>query len=557
MRLISFFMFRFLVLFLCFSGNLIYGQIEYFPSKHAVPEGYILSKFCGDLNQFKIVQFEMDDEGNKYVLGHIETMHNSQAANFQAAELFYTLTNSQEIFIDQNSDNPHTEFTFLAKISAQSEVLWFNRVNFEMNEFYVHNNKIYAFVKNFYGASFPSLPFNVTINNENYPVNQSTTEGLIVFENASGNAQKVFPHSNIYKYYFISEKLNASSSAFNDHIVFNEDEEIINGSFVTPFNISTIKRNRKNNEYYLLNGQNFYRVFIDNNNQVSRTLLMNISQVGTPGFGTINQIVEHNGYFYFFNTTNLGEYRELILKYDINGNQLLQIRIWDIFASATEGIDIDNEGNVWLITKSSYLKIQNFDNISNTIYYTNNKQLEVAPSLIKFDGITGIPLFSYKIGINTAGSSDFVPVKNHVFINPIQNKIYTTIFSDKDFFLIPREDTYDYISSEIQCINGETNAAHLGIVWYDLSNMPILEINELENKNLFNVYPNPTSGSFTLEFEGFEERRFALLDVTGKQLEIIHAQSSPFYINHELKSGVYFIKDIQSGQNLKIIVNYE
>jgi hypothetical protein len=557
MRKISVLTLHLMFFVFCLLGNKIHSQTEYFPSKHAVPEGYIFSKFCPDLNQFSIVQLEVDDFGNIYVLGHVQTHHNSQVANFQAAELFSNLSNPHGIFIEQNNDNPQTEFTFLAKISPQSELLWINRVNFEMYEFYVHENKIYSFVKNFYGASFPPLPFQVSINNENYPVTQMTTDGLIVFENTSGAVQKVFPHGNIRKYYFFSDKLNATISAFNDHVVFDENEEVINGSFVTPFSVSTIKRNRKNNEHYILNGQNFYRVVVNQNNQLSQTLVMNISQVGTPGFGSINQIVEHDGFYYFFNTTTLGDYKELILKYDVAGNQLLQIRVWDVFASATEGIDVDSEGNIWLITKSSYLEIQNFDNISNTTYYTNNKQLDIAPSLIKFDGNTGEPLFSYKIGINTAGASDVVPVKNHLFINSAQNMIYTTIFSDKDFFLIPREDTYDYISSEIQCIDGITSADHLGIVWYDLSSMPILEINELENQNLFSVYPNPTSGCFSLEFEGFEERRFALLDVTGKQLEIIQAQSSPFYINHELKSGVYFIKDIQSGQNLKIIVNHE
>jgi hypothetical protein len=557
MRKISVLTLHLMFFVFCLLGNKIHSQTEYFPSKHAVPEGYIFSKFCPDLNQFSIVQLEVDDFGNIYVLGHVQTHHNSQVANFQAAELFSNLSNPQGVFIEQNTENPQTEFTFLAKISPQSELLWINRVNFEMYEFYVHENKIYSFVKNFYGASFPSLPFQVIINNENYPVTQMTTDGLIVFENTSGAVQKVFPHGNIRKYYFFSDKLNATISAFNDHVVFDENEEVINGSFVTPFSVSTIKRNRKNNEHYILNGQSFYRVVVNQNNQLSQTLVMNIGQVGTPGFGSINQIVEHDGFYYFFNTTTLGDYKELILKYDVAGNQLLQIRVWDVFASATEGIDVDSEGNIWLITKSSYLKIQNFDNISNTIYCTNNKQLEVSPSLVKFNGISGEPLFSYKIGLNTAGASDVVPVKNHVFINPAKSKIYTTIFSDKDFFLIPREDTYDYISSEIQCVNGNSNAGHLGIVWYDLSNMPILEVDEIKEMNAFRVYPNPSSGNFTIAFEGFDERTFTLYDTAGKQIDFIHAQSSPVHVNYTLQSGIYYIKENQTGQNLKIVITHE
>jgi hypothetical protein len=556
--------FQSLVFIFCLLGSKVHAQIDYFPSKPAVSEGYMLSRFCRNLNQFRILRFEVDGEGNTYVLGHLQTVHNSQPNNFLAAELFYTAINPLAIYIEQNSDNPQTQITFLTKISPQAEVLWFKKVNFEMQEFFVHGNKIYTFVRNFNGVSFPPVPFNVAINNESFPVSQSTGEGLIVFDKTYGTPLKVFPHGNIGKYYFFSNKLTASIPTYfysYDLVVFDENEEVINGPFAPPFGLSMITRNRKNNEHFMLQGQDFYRVFIDENNHLSRTLIMNISEAGTPGFGTINQIVEHDGYYYFFNSTSLGSFNELILKYDATGNLLLQIGVLDIYGGTTEGIDIDGQGNIWLITRSSYLKFYNYKDVTNTVYYTDNKEQVIEPSLVKFDGNTGKPLFSYRIGINTSGGSTYgnnnLSVKNHVWINPDKTKIYATIFSDKDFLLIPREDTYDYIASQIYCSNVSSPAGHYGLVWYDLSGIPILEVNEISTMNTFSVYPVPSSGSFTIEFAGDEERIFTLIDITGKELDVIHANVSPFVVNQALTSGIYFLKDNKTGQSLKLIVNHE
>jgi hypothetical protein len=555
---------QFLIFVSYLLGNVLYSQsqIDSFPSKPAVPEGYVLSRFCKNLNQFRILQFEVDGEGNIYVLGHLQTVHNSQPNNFLAAELFYTAINPLAIYIEQNSDNPQTQFSFLAKLSPQNLVLWFKKVNFEMQEFFLYENKIYTFVRNFNGLSFPPVPFNVAINNESFPVSQSTGEGLIVFDKTYGTPLKVFPHGNIGKYYFFSNKLIASIPTYfysYDQVVFDENEEVINGPFAPPFSLSTVKRNKKNNEHYMLQGQDFYRVFIDDNNQLTRTLIMNISEVGTPGFGTINQIVEHDGYYYFFNSTSLGSFNEVILKYDATGNLLLQIGVLDIYGGTTEGIDIDGEGNIWLITSSSYLKFCNYKDVTNTTYFTDNKEQVIEPSLVKFDGDTGKPLFSYRIGINTSGGSTYgnynLSIKNHVWINSGKTKIYATIFSDKDFFLIPREDTYDYIASQIYCSSVSSPAGHYGIAWYDLSSIPILEINEIKAMNTFSVYPIPSAGSFTIEFAGDEERIFSLIDVTGKELDVIHAGVSPFVVNQDLTSGVYFLKERRTGKTIKVLVN--
>ena len=86
-------------------------------------------------------------------------------------------------------------------------------------------------------------------------------------------------------------------------------------------------------------------------------------------------------------------------------------------------------------------------------------------------------------------------------------------------------------------------------------NIATVGINELNNGNTVSVYPNPTTGSVSLNFgEALNAGSVIITDITGKQvyvLENLNTQTLSIDVNH-FSNGVYFVK-IQNNNQHKVI----
>jgi hypothetical protein len=69
---------------------------------------------------------------------------------------------------------------------------------------------------------------------------------------------------------------------------------------------------------------------------------------------------------------------------------------------------------------------------------------------------------------------------------------------------------------------------------------------------LFSIYPNPSSGTFTLQSE--KGGNFELTDLTGKVLRTYEIHASKYTIQENLPAGMYFIRETSSGVTQKLII---
>jgi hypothetical protein len=73
-----------------------------------------------------------------------------------------------------------------------------------------------------------------------------------------------------------------------------------------------------------------------------------------------------------------------------------------------------------------------------------------------------------------------------------------------------------------------------------------------EELPLFSVYPNPSSGSFTLQTE--QGGVFEILDLTGRLLNTYTIRNHTETIHTNLPTGIYFIREKASGVTQKLII---
>jgi hypothetical protein len=108
---------------------------------------------------------------------------------------------------------------------------------------------------------------------------------------------------------------------------------------------------------------------------------------------------------------------------------------------------------------------------------------------------------------------------------------------------------YDVTAGAFQTTNGEYHD-----VFVTKLDMPAAAIKNHANEELplFSVYPNPSSGTFTLQTE--KGGSFELTDITGKVLRTYEIHASKYTIQENLPAGMYFIRETSSGVTQKLII---
>ena len=77
-----------------------------------------------------------------------------------------------------------------------------------------------------------------------------------------------------------------------------------------------------------------------------------------------------------------------------------------------------------------------------------------------------------------------------------------------------------------------------------------VELKELSERNIFEVYPNPSKGKIFIQSEEFD---FKLLDIQGRELLSFRNDTNGVDIS-DFSSGVYFIIETKTGTSQKIII---
>ncbi len=83
-------------------------------------------------------------------------------------------------------------------------------------------------------------------------------------------------------------------------------------------------------------------------------------------------------------------------------------------------------------------------------------------------------------------------------------------------------------------------------------NVSGLGIEEENTESVWTIYPNPNRGNFTIQANA--GLFFELMDYTGKIINTYHLQNTSTEISENLATGLYFIRETQSGIVQKLII---
>ena len=68
----------------------------------------------------------------------------------------------------------------------------------------------------------------------------------------------------------------------------------------------------------------------------------------------------------------------------------------------------------------------------------------------------------------------------------------------------------------------------------------------------FALHPNPNNGQFIIQSE--KGGVFELVDITGKVIQAYRMQSTQIQISETLSSGMYFVREKESGATVKLVI---
>jgi photosystem II stability/assembly factor-like uncharacterized protein len=157
---------------------------------------------------------------------------------------------------------------------------------------------------------------------------------------------------------------------------------------------------------------------------------------------------------------------------------------------------------------------------------------------------------------NILGSSDDPNWYNSSYINderPVTvGKQWTgtqSSLQEYSYNLAALNDEENIIFRFVFATDQATNGEGALIDDFTIDATAVLAVNNLEKKS-FNLYPNPSRGTFYIQREGNEEMQISVYDLTGKMVYKKNRIIQNFYeinLDH-LSRGIYFIKIIQGNQ---------
>ena len=99
--------------------------------------------------------------------------------------------------------------------------------------------------------------------------------------------------------------------------------------------------------------------------------------------------------------------------------------------------------------------------------------------------------------------------------------------------------------------NGTGNFSPMNTTYGSWNNNDPLSLPLSVNKSIFRVYPNPTSGSITIQCQG--EQNFVLMDIGGRPIWSARVNEQINVSMHGLAPGIYFLKSGQTVQKISVI----
>lgn len=243
---------------------------------------------------------------------------------------------------------------------------------------------------------------------------------------------------------------------------------------------------------------------------------------------------------------------------------------------------VDTTGNViFLWSKAASASVQYFhiDTLAGNTLYTTPENVSIAPfstvylanSATDFvvyntaSGGTGIT--NFRVYENIGGNWSASPVDSLASngIAPVGRSPYGVNFVGQNTpsgsKLYTTHDLYNpvYVPSVVTGIfriKFSSNYAYClvnnGVVYEDISNITTNTLNIPTIKSNYTIYPNPSTGIFTIQFENQNNTTIEIFNTVGERILWEQSNESQHQINLEpFAAGIYFIKI--NGQTAKII----
>jgi hypothetical protein len=314
------------------------------------------------------------------------------------------------------------------------------------------------------------------------------------------------------------------------------------------------------NTFWYKQGNNYYRLLFHptEDSLIKENIARPLYYEYVPPYGNYSGIKKFHflpgGYYLgeLYNTSL--ETTPILVKVDSIGNLVWRIAFkpsipacpscsWD----DSYEYAIDHDGNVWTdinrVYYDSYLEFTP----SGQSYFVNEKNLYLADALWKIDGNTGTLLQAYHKGwgCHTENGGKAIHVTS-------QNKLIVTMHN-RGIVYIPNANG-SFEPYYVTCTGLQQSSPFMWVS-YDLGDIHTTSIENFEynaNENKFTLYPNPSSGTFTLQTEHGGE--FELMDIHGRTIQRFRFQNPTEQIQVNLPKGIYFIREKERGVTQKLII---
>jgi hypothetical protein len=230
-----------------------------------------------------------------------------------------------------------------------------------------------------------------------------------------------------------------------------------------------------------------------------------------------------------FQTSNGGSGDVFVTKLNSTGTGLIySTYIGGSSSDVGFDIDLDGSGNAFI---TGYTNSTNYD-ITPGAFQTTN---EGGDSFVSKLNSTGTALiYSTYIG---GSSNDY---GQGIIVDGSGNAYITGWTNSTD---------YDITSGAFQTANG--GSKDVFVTKINLGGTSSVE--SLVNKEtIFSIFPNPNQGNFTIQ--STKDGIFELIDITGKVIHTYTITNTQQTVNENLPSGIYFVREKESGSVQKVII---